>query len=476
MTYINRRKFLTGASALSALAGTGTLARLTNQRAFAADTSGYKALICVMLRGGLDHADTILPLDRENYDTLRRIRGGIMGGHGASRVRENLLPLNLANPGPFGGREFGMPATFGPLQAMFNSGDLAIVGDVGPLIEPIDRSTFGSAAVARPKNLFSHNDQQSTWEALAVEGARTGWGGLFADAASRADPGSESAFAAVSTASASVFLFGDTVVPFRAPSGRGGLEINMVDRRNLLGKDAAYDQAREEILDFLQSQPQAQDQGNLFARDIKRIQADGVGVTLQFRDAKAQSVPLDHAFPGSRLGGQLRTVADTIAMRELLNVNRQVFFVETGGFDTHNNQASRISALQDDLVASFSAFRDAMVAQGDWDKVALFTISDFGRTLTENGAGTDHGWGGYGLVMGGGVQGGNIYGTMAAPNTGSDRFTDDRGRLIPTSSVEQYAATLGRWFGLDDGELQQALPNLANFDSRDLGFMGAGRA
>jgi len=474
MTFINRRKFLTGATAMTVLAGSGTLARLTNQQAFAADTSGYKALICVMLRGGLDHADTVLPRDAENYNTLRNLRRGIMNTHGASRARENLLPLNLARPGRFGGREFGFPGDFGPLANMFNEGDMAIVGDVGPLIEPIGRDGFRSGRTAQPKRLFSHNDQQSTWEALAPEGARTGWGGLFADAASRSDPNAQRAFSAVSTSSASVYLFGDTVVPFRAPSGKGGLSINMVDKRNLLGFDKEYDPVRAEILDFLRAPPE--DQGNLFARDVKRIQAEGVGVTLQFRNAKDQSVALDHPFPGSRLGNQLRTVAETIAMRELLNVSRQVFFVEAGGFDTHNNQAGRISELQREMVGAFSAFRDAMVAQGDWDKVALFTVSDFGRTLVENGAGTDHGWGGHMMVMGGGVRGGDIYGTMAAPNTGSDRYTDDRGRLIPSSSVEQYAATLGRWFGLDEGELVAALPNLANFDERDLGFMGGGNA
>lgn len=474
MAYINRRKFITGMTAVSAAAGTGTLAALTKQRAFAADTSGYKALVCVMLRGGLDHADTIIPRDGENYNALRGARSSIMGGHGASRVRENLLPLNLASPGRFGGRQFGMPSTFGPLQEMFNAGDLAVVGDVGPLIEPIDRQTFNNGSAAQPKRLFSHNDQQSTWEALGVEGSRAGWGGLFADAAARSDPGSQRAFSAVTTSSASVFLFGDTVVPFRAPSGNGGLNVDMVDRRDYLGGNARYDAAREEILDFLRLAPV--DQGNLYARDVKQIQADGVGITLQFREASEQAVSLDFPFPGSRLGNQLRTVAQTIGMRDLLNVNRQVFFVETGGFDTHNNQAGRIAGLQNDIVASLAAFREAMIAQGDWDRVALFTVSDFGRTLVENGAGTDHGWGGYMMVMGGNVQGGDIYGSMAAPTPGSNRYTDSRGRLIPSTSVEQYAATLGRWFGLDEGELSAALPNLANFDSRNLGFMGGGGA
>ncbi|MEM7768687.1 MAG: DUF1501 domain-containing protein [Pseudomonadota bacterium] len=474
MVYINRRKFLTGATAMSALAGTGTLANLTGQRAFAADTSGYKALVCVMLRGGLDHADTIIPRDGENYNALRSARGGIMGGHGATRQQGNLLPLNLASPQRFGGRQFGMPSTFGPLQEMFNAGDLAVVGDVGPLIEPLDRESFRNGSAAQPKRLFSHNDQQSTWEALGVEGTRAGWGGLFADAAGRSDPNSQRAFSAVSTSSASVFLFGDTVVPFRAPSGNNGLGVDIIDRGNFLGNNARYDAARQELLDFMRSK--TDDEGNLFARDVKQIQADGVDITLQFREAKSQSVELNQPFPGSRLGNQLRTVAETIGMRDLLNVNRQVFFVETGGFDTHNNQAGRIGPLQTDIVASLAAFREAMVAQGDWDNVALFTVSDFGRTLVENGAGTDHGWGGYMMVMGGGVQGGDVYGTMAPPAPRSNRFTDDRGRLIPTSSVEQYAATLGRWFGLDDGELATALPNLGNFDTRDLGFMGGGAA
>ncbi|MEL6285654.1 MAG: DUF1501 domain-containing protein [Pseudomonadota bacterium] len=474
MAYINRRKFITGATAVSALAGTGTLASLTQQRAFAADTSGYKALVCVMLRGGMDHSDTVIPRDAENYDMLRRVRGGIMGNHGNTRARGNLLPLDLARPGRFGGREFGLPANLGPLQQMFNSGDMAIVGDVGPLIEPLDRQGFNSNSVAKPKRLFSHNDQQSTWEALGVEGVRSGWGGKFADAAARSDPNSTSAFSAIATGSASVFSYGDDVVPFRAPSRNGGLNIEIVDNKNLLGRNERYDAGRAALLDFLRSNEGGGD--NLLTRDVKNIQAEGVGVTLQFREAQAQAVSLNSAFPGSRLGGQLRTVAETIAMRDLLNVNRQVFFVETGGFDTHNNQASNLSQLQVDISNSFAAFRDAMVAQGDWNNVTIFTISDFGRTLVENGAGTDHGWGGYMMVAGGQVQGGDIYGTMAAPQPQSSSYTDDRGRLIPTTSVEQYAATLGRWFGLDEGELSAALPNLANFDGRNVGFMGGSGA
>ncbi|MEM7766770.1 MAG: DUF1501 domain-containing protein [Pseudomonadota bacterium] len=471
MVYINRRKFLTTAAATTMASGSGLLAKLANQRAFAADTQGYKALVCVMLRGGSDHADTILPRDPQSYAALEAVRGGIMGSHGASHDRENLVPLAPANAARFSGREFGMPSYFAPLGALYDAGELAIVSDVGPLIEPVTRQTYESGAAALPQHLFSHNDQQSTWQSLGVEGTRIGWGGQFADAAIASDPTSTAEFAAISMTSPSVFLFGNAATPFRAPLGDRTPDISIVHKNYFLGNADRFDATRDAIQAYLQSTDPTNP--NLYARDLKAMQAAGVDATLLFRAARQGTVAVEHAFPNPSLS--LDRVADIIAMRNVLNVNRQVFFVRHGFYDTHGSQAREIADLHGELVPALAAFRDAMVAQGDWDNVTLFTMSEFGRALVENGSGTDHGWGGHAMVMGGAVRGGDIYGEIAPPEPLSQSYVDRRGRLIPTTSIEQFAATLGRWFGLDEGELIRVLPNLVNFDAQDLGFMATGQ-
>ncbi|MEM0986809.1 MAG: DUF1501 domain-containing protein [Pseudomonadota bacterium] len=468
MANINRRNFLSTLTAATMASGTGLLAQLTRQKAFAADTQGYKALVCVMLQGGNDHADTILPRDQENYAALENVRGGILRAHGATHDLENLVALNPASADRFGGRLFGMPSYFAPFGSLFEAGELAIVGDVGPLVEPVTRQSYESGTAAVPEHLFSHNDQRSLWQSLGVEGTRVGWGGRFLDAALSSDPTSTAEFSAVTMTSPDVFIFGNSAIPFRPPLGGRSLDISIVHKNFFLGNADRFDPTREALQDFLRARDPSNP--NLFARDVKTLQAAGVDVSLQFREATNDAVTLDHAFPNPSLS--LDQVANIIAMRNILNVNRQIFFVRQGFYDTHGRQAAEIANLHGELVPALAAFRQAMIAQGDWDKVTLFTMSDFGRALVENGSGTDHGWGGHSFVMGGDVRGGDIYGDIAPPEPGSSSYVDRRGRLIPTRSVEQFAATLGRWFGLDDGELQQALPNLANFDEKDLGFMG----
>ena len=168
----------------------------------------------------------------------------------------------------------------------------------------------------------------------------------------------------------------------------------------------------------------------------------------------------------------MRSVAETIKIRQFLNVSRQMFYVSTGGYDTHSNQANSIGDLHSQLAAAISSFREAMIEIGEWNNVVVFTASDFGRTVIDNGNGTDHGWGGHHFVAGGDVQGKRLYGEVPFADVDSSSYTKSRGRLIPTTSVEQYAATMGSWFGLDSGELRAALPNLNNFNQTDLGFMG----
>ncbi len=467
MANINRRRFL-GASALGFMSGAGLLGAMNAQRAFAADTTGYKALVCIFLKGGLDHADTVLPRDAASYDQLRSHRTNLMNSYGAARSRDSLLPLTPDNAAQFGGRQFGLPNELGPLHTLFQDRELAIVGNVGPLIEPVTRSQMEANSVATPPRLFSHNDQQSTWMALGVEGARYGWGGLFADAALASSPSDNPQFAAITASTNDVFLAGQVARPFKA-SQSGPPFVRLLEESYRLGNNAGGEAAREGLRAYLTAQRFSDP--NLFMRDVSASTARAVENAGVFRTAYEDSIGVSTAFPGTDTGGQLQAVAQTIAIQQQLGASRQVFYVAKGGFDTHDNQHSSLPGIQQEIADAMAAFRTAMLELGMWDNVTVFTASDFGRTVIDNGDGTDHGWGGHQFVMGGAVNGGVIYGDMPDFDVNAEHYTPSRGRLIPSVSVEQYAATLGAWFGLDAGELNGVLPNLRNFDDRNLGFV-----
>lgn len=473
MVYYNRRQFISRSAA--GFAGTAAvLGGLGSQAAFAANTSGYKAMVCIMLKGGLDHNDTILPTDQASYNALKGNRESLFGIYdsdnpNSSRHLDNILPLNAANNADFGGRTFGLPQDMAPLQALFENGEAAIVGNIGPLSEPVGRDDFESGASELPARLFSHNDQQSTWMALGTEGTRAGWGGRFADAMIAADNVSNPLYMAMTASSPDVFLAGQTARVFRIPSAGGRQDISAVTRRSYLGSGADIDEARDKLAVYLAKQDFPT--SNLFRRDVVASAARGISNQLDYAEKLEGATALTTEFPSTNLGGQLSAVASAIGLRTALDVKRQIYYVSIGGFDTHDSQAARLPALQAEIAGAIAAFRNAMVEEGIWNDVVVFTMSDFGRTLIGNGDGTDHGWGGHHFVAGGSVAGGRIYGDMPEIDLNSQRYTAKRGRLIPTIAVEQYAATLGTWFGLDNGEMAQALPNLSRFSSSNLGFL-----
>lgn len=473
MTSFSRRTFLTGSAAAAGFfAGAGALGALTARSAFAADTAGYKALVCIFLRGGMDHGDTILPMDADEHALLGTVREGMFNAYGvgsgtSSRDIANLIALNPSNPQVLQGRTVGLPPALAPLGEMFAAGDLAVVGGVGPLIGPTDRNGFEDRTVALPKRLFSHNDQQSTWMSLAVEGERFGWGGRFADAAMAASPGADSTFAAINMGSTDVFLSGDVARPLNLPGGRPP-QLRALRINHYIGRGEDANAARDRLREALSRGDFASD--NLLERDVAAVLGRALPVTQRFGEALATAPMTMTPFPDNSLGRQLQAVANTILIRDQLNVRRQIFFCSIGGFDTHSGQTGRMDGLHAEIANSMKAFRDAMIEFNAWNDVTVFTASDFGRTLTDNGDGTDHGWGGHHFVAGGEVVGGQIYGEIPSADTEGPRYTRSRGRLIPSVSVEQYAATLGAWFGLDGDELGAALPNLRNFD-RAVGFI-----
>lgn len=460
-----RRTFLTGASALSAATLAGFGSSLAAFQASAANTSGYKAIVCLFLLGGLDGHDTVLPFDQASYDQYAQIRAALLGQYenmqgGSTRARDRLLPLAPSNAASFGSRQFALPEELSGIKGLFDDGNAAIVGNVGPLIQPLNRQQFEQETAPQPKRLFSHNDQQSTWMSSQPEGAQFGWGGRFADAvlAAGANSGNRE-FSTITSLGNELFLTGADARPYQI-----GLDgAPEIDALNFFESDGGSG-TQSEIYQKLRNHFEAMDynSSNLIDRDVANAMRTALITNETFNEAFETIQPFTTDFPGHFLGQQLQAIANTIAIRDALLVSRQVFFVAIGGFDTHSNQADDLPGLQSQIDGGVVAFYQAMQELGLGSDVTLFTASDFGRTLAINGDGTDHGWGSHHFVVGDAVQGGQIYGEMPPYSLGHDQDAGS-GRLIPTTSVEQFAEPLGRWFGLNDSELAAALPNLGNF-------------
>lgn len=458
---ISRRTLL---RTMGAAAVTGSTMALTPSlfSARAASTSGYKALVCLFLYGGLDSHDMLLPYDQDSYNSFQGVRRSMLNQYaGGSRSRSNLLRLAPGANTDLGGRQMALPPEMAGIGSLFQSRKAAFVSNVGPLIEPVTRKSFEDGA-ALPPRLFSHNDQQTTWQASAPEGAQEGWGGLFADAviASGGNAGAET-FTNITIAEAGPFLTGRRAFPYQIGTG-GPSAVEFLE-------ELKEDDISSEYADFLNRLRQAFIAQNfrgshVLEHDMSNVLKAGFDANDRFARAVSDVQTVTTPFGGDPVSRQLKTVAETIAVRDMLGTSRQIFFVALGGFDTHDAQAQSLPGLLKMINDGVSSFSTAMQELGLDDDVTLFTASDFGRTLAVNGDGTDHGWGGHQLVVGGAVKGGEIYGTVPEAALRHDQDAGS-GRLIPTLSVEQYAAPLGRWFGLGASDLQAALPRLAAFDA-----------
>jgi uncharacterized protein (DUF1501 family) len=454
----SRRHFLQTASALSGLgAGTPLALNLAAMSSAAAQAApDYKALVCVFLFGGNDQSNTVVPFDADTYQRYYNARTSI------ALLREQLVSL-----GPVAAqanRSYALPTQMQPLSSLYASGKAAVVANVGPLVVPTTKTQYRAASVPLPPKLFSHNDQQSLWQAGAPEGAVTGWGGRMADLL--ASGNSNQGFTAVTVTGAASFLSGPSLLQYQV--GTAGPTLINALTGTLFGSTTASSTLRTLV---------TQARSSMFENEFNAFNSRSINTTGVLKTAIDALPPLATAFPtagvanvGSQLGSQLQMVARMIAARNALGMKRQVFFVSQGGYDTHDFQLRDQATLHTQLAAALDAFYKATVELGVANQVTTFTASDFGRTLTSNGDGSDHGWGSHHFVIGGAVRGGSIYGTFPdiAMNTNEDLGS---GRLLPTTSVDQYAGTLARWFGVADGSLNTIVPNLANFTTRNLGFM-----
>lgn len=471
----SRRAFLLRSAQLG-MAGTAlpfalNLAAVGEAAAFTA--TDYKALVCVFLYGGNDYANTVITYDDDSYNKYSAARGGGAGqtAGGIALAKSALTPTLLAPTTPLAdGRQYALHPAMTGLTNLFNTGKAAVQLNVGPLVVPLTRAQYSGsnrALYPLPPKLFSHNDQQSVWQSSSPEGSTVGWGGNIGDLALSSN--GSSLFTCISVTGNAVFLSGDSALQYQV-STNGAIPINGV-KSNVYGSTAV----RAALTSLIQ-----QNSGQTLENEYNRVTARAVGAEASITSGLA-GVTLATAFPTSNsLADQLKMVARLIGARTALGSKRQVFMVSLGGFDLHDNLISQQPTLMQRVSEAMTAFYNATVELGVADKVTAFTASDFGRTLSSNGDGSDHGWGSHHLMVGGAVKGKAFYGKappVSITNTAdaNDQWHVGQGRLLPSTSVDQYAATLASWFGVSNSELAGVLPNLSHFGGADyptnLGFM-----
>lgn len=501
LSTLSRRELLRRAGALG-LAGPGAalglnLAAMSN--ASAAGASDYKALVCIFLQGGNDALNTVLNTDADTWSHYTAARGTALDGIalaapgtpanlGSSFMNARLggvLPITPVSGGD--GRAMALHPVLGGVRDLFNARRVAIVGNVGPLVGPLSKAAYQGGVAARPAKLFSHNDQQSTWQSFAPEGSTRGWGGLFADALMAGNQ--KSMFSTLSVAGSAVWLAGNQARPYQM-SPAGPVRIGG-STGSVFGSSVAQQKMQAIMRSVRNNQVLEREHAAVVSRsiDAEAVLAGALpGITsgpwgsqaiptadplLQYRDPSTGVVQINP------LAFQLQGVARSIAARSTLGMSRQVFYVSLGGFDTHDSQGPTHANLLARLAHAMQYFDKTLTAMGVDQNVTTFTASDFGRGLSSNGDGCDHGWGGHHFVMGGAVRGGALYGRLPTLGASDGRNGYDSpdllnsGALLPTTSVDQYASTLGRWLGLSDSTLAGILPGLGNWSvaSRNLGFM-----
>ena len=451
MAELTRRQFLQRSSLVAATLAATPGAAYSQVVGTGGGFSDYRALVCVFLVGGNDSFNMLVPRSDAEYAAYAQARQNL------AIAKSDLLPIT---PAIGGGTQFGLHPSMAGVQSLFESGAAALVANVGPLLEPTTKEQFMNRSVRLPPQLFSHNDQQDQWLSLrGTAPANTGWAGRMADLLRGAVANQRMATNASLFGNNLMQAAHETVAYVMGPGGPLQFEGFSTDPDDLL-----YEQrlAFQRIIEA--------DYGTVYERAFADVQRRAIEAADTVTAAIETAPALNTVFPQSQLGQQLETVAKLIAVRDDLQMQRQVFFVAAGGFDSHDRQNEEQPGLLGGISNSIKAFYDATVELGVADSVTSFTQSDFGRTLSSNGDGTDHAWGGNQLLVGDAVFGQRVYGEYPVLEIGAERDVGG-GRMIPTTSADQYAATLAAWFGIDDADLEDVAPNLGNFAVRDLGFM-----
>ena len=453
MTPHTRRDFFRLACCSAATASiVGGLSKFGLVSAMAQGTTDYKALVCIFFFGGNDSNNMIVPFDTAGYDNYQTVRANL------ALPQASLLPLQTGSQA-----NFSMHPNLPELQSLFNNDKaLAVLTNVGTLVQPTNRAQYQKFQNL-PQNLFSHSDQQDQWQTTQLSGLpNAGWAGKVADKLGPAFNSGAQFPPILSVAGSPIFCTGDTTRPF---------SMNPGSTPGLQGFDSsaasqARFQATQQLLTFDSGLSLVQAAGNVTGQAIQ----EGVVLANALKNIPA----IQTAFPAKNgLASQLKQVAQVIAARGALGINRQIFFCSVGGFDTHSDQLGTQVALYSQFSPAIAAFYQATKELGVANNVTTFTLSEFSRTFQPgSNGGTDHAWGGHQMMMGGAVKGNAIYGSFPTLTPGGPDDTGNNGRWIPSTSVDQYAATLASWFGVSKADLPAIFPNLANFQTANLGFLG----
>lgn len=442
---LSRRQWLQRLGGAALLAGMGRMTSFAQ-----ASFPDYKALVCVFLSGGNDGHNTIVPLTQSDFNAYKAARGSLAlpDGNGA------LLPVQTAN-----GTPFGLNPGLSYVHPLWAQGKLAVLANTGVLVQPVTRNQFLTNSAPLPTNLFSHSDQmQQMQSGIPSSSGGTGWGARAADILHSSN-GAATFPAAVSIAGPALFCAGSIIQSASLLPG-----FDLTGSGMSLWPQAAADARKNGLQQILQL-----DSGLALVQAANTARKDAINLNALLAGASAT---LTTSFPGTSIGNQLQQVAKIIKLRGSTGMSRQVFFCSLGGFDTHGSQSWQHWDLLQQLSQALLAFYQATDEMAIADKVTSFTLSDFGRSLQPSGSGSDHGWGNHHLILGGAVQGGNLYGTFPSMSLGGPDDSGTRGAMIPTTSIDQYGATLAQWFGVPADQLTSVFPNLSNFANSTLSFMG----
>ena len=418
--------------------------------ALAQSAQDYKALVCIFLFGGNDSNNMVVPLSSSGYASYQQVRSMLALPQGG------LLPITP----PSIGSPFGFHPRFTQLQTLFNQQHLAVLANVGTLVRPTTRAQFQQRQTTLPQNLFSHEDQQAQMQTAALDGnGQTGWAGRTADKIQSIYGGNFPII--ISLAGTNIFCEGLVARSIES----SGDPTKLLSGFGSSAESQSRLSALQNLLTF--------DTGVSLIQSASNTTTNALQDSKSLADALAAGPALATAFPNTGLANQLKQVAQIISVRSALGLQRQIFFVSIGGFDTHSDQLNSQDSLYTQLNGAMSAFYQATVEIGAASQVTAFTLSDFSRTyIPDSTSGTDHAWGSHHMIMGGAVHGGNFYGTFPTLALGGPDDATNEGRWIPTTSLDQYAATLANWFGVPTADLPTIFPNLANFTTPVLSFVG----
>ncbi|WP_266157038.1 DUF1501 domain-containing protein [Dyella silvatica] len=475
---ISRREFLRR-SMYATLGGVGMYSGFGNLRLLQAAAlhshyafNDYKALVCVYLYGGNDSFNTIVPYNSTTYATYAGSRVGLALAQ-ADIQANNLIPAALAGgvPGgpPSDGAAYGLHPAMPELRGLFNAGHAAVVANVGSLLYPITQRQFQQGLVQPPPQLFSHDDQTAQWQTSRPDDANAnGWGGRMADMLSSGNANPQF--------SMSMTLAGTNLFQRGAMVNQYAVDPGGVQAMSYLGNgpESWVAGGTTDDTNAYNALIRGPSPSNALERAVATSSSSAIDYYTVLIDALSQAPALTTTFPDTELGNQLNMVAQLLQVRAKLGVNRQIFFVSASGYDTHTDQLAQQQANLSQLSQALSAFYSATVTLGLDKNVTAFTASDFGRSLSVNSGGTDHGWGGHHFVVGGAVRGQRFYGTMPSLLTTAAGNPDDTGygQIIPTTAVDQYAATLASWLGVNVSDIASIFPNLSRFNASNLRIFG----